>query len=292
MAETKTTDTDRARATEAPATHRDYAAAPPGVRETYRRNHATQTDAFVAGKLAAYFGAQTEARRRCVRMTLWDLLDALEGVVDASDPDADDLPQSQHAFQTAERLRREHPDKDWLHLVGLIHDCGKVLQLFGEPPEHVVGDTFPVGCAFDPAVVYHGLFAANPDHGRFGALGRYRAGCGFDAVRFSFGHDEYLARVLEAHAACRLPPRAVYVVRYHSFYAWHRDGAYARLAGVTDRALRPLLRAFQRCDLYSKGAPPVDAAALRPYYAGLMRKYGLDGALRLPRLAAPVTGPS
>lgn len=265
---------------------RDYAAAPPHVRETYRRNHATQTYALVGAKIDAYFGDDDDgARGPPVRMTLWDLLGALEGLRDESDPDTD-LPQSQHAFQTAERLRREHPDEDWLHLVGLIHDCGKALQLFGEPPEHVVGDTFPVGCAFDPAVVYPELFAGNPDHGRYDADGLYRRHCGFDAVRFSFGHDEYLARVLEGHAPCLLPPRAIYVVRYHSFYAWHQGGAYDHLAGVVDRALLPLLRSFQRCDLYSKAAPPVDVAAVRPYYARLMRKYGLDGPLRLPRLAA------
>ena len=36
----------------------------------------------------------------------------------------------------------------WFVLVGLIHDLGKVLCLFGEPQWAVVGDTFPVGCAF------------------------------------------------------------------------------------------------------------------------------------------------
>lgn len=266
---------------------RDYAAAPDRVRETYLRNHATQTDAFVAAKLAEYFDEDTVGKvRHYEGLTLWEMLEHLESVVDDSDPDTD-LPQSQHAFQTAERLRREHPGQDWLHLVGLIHDCGKMLQFFGEPPEHVVGDTFPVGCAFDPAVVYHELFADNPDRGRFDALGRYRRHCGFDAVRFSFGHDEYLARVLEYHATCRLPPQAIYVVRYHSFYAWHQAGAYGHLAGVTDRALRPLLRSFQRCDLYSKDASPVDVDAVRPYYDGLMRKYGLDGKLWLPRARQP-----
>ena len=44
--------------------------------------------------------------------------------VDESDPDLD-LPNIVHAFQTAERIRQEHPDKEWFHLVGLIHDLGK-----------------------------------------------------------------------------------------------------------------------------------------------------------------------
>ena len=41
----------------------------------------------------------------------------------------------------------------WLPLVGLIHDCGKILGITGELPQWaIVGDTFPVGCAFDPAI--------------------------------------------------------------------------------------------------------------------------------------------
>ena len=43
--------------------------------------------------------------------------------VDESDPDLD-LPNIVHAFQTAERIREEHPDKEWFQLVGLIHDLG------------------------------------------------------------------------------------------------------------------------------------------------------------------------
>lgn len=107
----------------------------------------------------------------------------LDGLVDESDPDVD-FPNSFHAFQTAEGIRKAHPDKgvlptcpdgcwgrrgglalsqyalrpptapelclcpspctplacpvppspsDWFHLVGLLHDLGKVLALAGEP---------------------------------------------------------------------------------------------------------------------------------------------------------------
>jgi len=46
--------------------------------------------------------------------------------VDESDPDID-LPNIVHGFQTAERIRESHPDKDWFQLTGLIHDLGKVI---------------------------------------------------------------------------------------------------------------------------------------------------------------------
>ena len=55
----------------------------------------------------------------------------------------------------------------WLPLVGLIHDLGKILVLpeFGAEPQWAsVGDTFPVGCAFDKTVVRHDLFRENPDN--------------------------------------------------------------------------------------------------------------------------------
>ena len=79
-------------------------------------------------------------------MPIWDAFNFLNELVDDSDPDTD-LDQMQHLLQTSEAIRNDgHPD--WMVLVGLIHDMGKVLCLFGEPQWAVVGDTFPVGCAF------------------------------------------------------------------------------------------------------------------------------------------------
>lgn len=48
---------------------------------------------------------------------------------DASDPDLD-LPNKLHLLQTAEGIRRAgHPD--WFVLVGLLHDMGKIMFLWG-----------------------------------------------------------------------------------------------------------------------------------------------------------------
>lgn len=57
-----------------------------------------------------------------------DALEKLNNLVDESDPD-NSIPNIVHAFQTAERIRLEHPDDDWFHLTGLIHDLGKVLDI-------------------------------------------------------------------------------------------------------------------------------------------------------------------
>lgn len=54
-----------------------------------------------------------------------DALIRLNELVDESDPDLD-IPNIVHAFQTAERIRKDYPNDDWFHLTGLIHDAGKV----------------------------------------------------------------------------------------------------------------------------------------------------------------------
>lgn len=43
-------------------------------------------------------------------MGMMDALMSLDQLVDESDPDVD-FPNSFHAFQTAEGIRQEHPDK-------------------------------------------------------------------------------------------------------------------------------------------------------------------------------------
>ena len=48
-----------------------------------------------------------------------------------------------------------------------MHDMGKVLCLFGEPQWAVVGDTFPVGCAYSDKIVYPEFFKNNPDYSEF-----------------------------------------------------------------------------------------------------------------------------
>lgn len=62
------------------------------------------------------------------RMTIKEALNKLNDLVDESDPDTS-MPNIYHAFQTAESIRKAHPDLDWFHLTGLIHDLGKVITL-------------------------------------------------------------------------------------------------------------------------------------------------------------------
>jgi len=247
------------------AAFRDYAAeARPSVRELYRENHARQTLDFVRAKKAEYLPL---SRRR---MGVWDAVSYLEQIVDDSDPDLD-LSQIQHSLQTAEALRADGRPR-WMILTGFLHDLGKVLCLFGEPQWAVVGDTFPVGCAFSDKIVYPELFAANPDlrvPEYSTPLGIYTEGCGLDAVHLSWGHDEYLYHVLRPY----LPEEALAIVRWHSFYAAHRERQYERLMNASDQRLMDVVRAFNPYDLYSKSPERPDLERLRTYYEDLVAEY-------------------
>ena len=112
-------------------------------------------------------------------MGIWEAMEFLNTLVDDSDPDTD-LSQIEHNLQTAEAIRRDgHPR--WMILTGLIHDLGKVLCLWGEPQWAVVGDTFPVGCAYSDKIVFPEFFAANPDQGQPAVpdpFGIYEPSCG------------------------------------------------------------------------------------------------------------------
>ena len=170
---------------------RNYRAdANPVVEEFYRQNHAHQTLDFVLAKEAEY----TPLAKR--RMSIWAAMEYLNTLVDDSDPDTD-LSQIEHLMQTSEAIRRDgHPR--WFILTGLIHDLGKVLCLGGEPQWAVVGDTFPVGCAFSDQIVYPEFFGANPDS-KVPQLqteyGIYSRNCGLEKVHLSWGHDEYMYHV-------------------------------------------------------------------------------------------------
>jgi inositol oxygenase len=241
----------------------------PRVRELYRLQHREQTVAFGEAKRREFLSLD---RRR---MAVWEAMEYLDRLVDDSDPDTE-LSQLEHLLQTAEAVRRAGQPR-WLVLTALIHDLGKILCLFGEPQWAVVGDTFPVGCQFSERVVYHELFAANPDE-RVPAyrtrLGIYEEGIGLDNVLMSWGHDEYLYHVVKNH----LPAEALYVIRYHSFYAAHREGAYDYLMNECDRQMLAWVRTFSSFDLYSKGDDRPDPAAVRPYYENLIAEF-LPGEL-------------
>ena len=246
--------------------YRNYSDSPRDelVRNFYKINHQHQTYDFVVSKQEEFLSLNKR------RMSVWDALDYLNTLVDDSDPDIE-LDQLQHLLQTAEAIRQDgHPD--WFVLTGLLHDLGKVLCLYGEPQWAVVGDTYPVGCQFSNKIVYPEFFAENPDYSdeRYNTkFGVYSENCGLDNVKMSWGHDEYLYHVMKDY----LPKPALYIIRYHSFYAQHREEAYSHLMNEEDHKNFEWVKKFNPYDLYSKVPVPPDAKALRPYYEDLIAKY-------------------
>ena len=244
---------------------RDYEAeVRPSVKEFYRLNHTQQTRAFVQAKKREY-GALDHAE-----MGIWEAMEFLNHLVDDSDPDTD-ATQIEHLLQTSEGIRAAgHPR--WMILTGAIHDLGKILCLWDEPQWAVVGDTFPTGCAFSDKIVFSEYFADNPDAHNpayTSETGIYQPGCGFGAVDMSWGHDEYIYTVTRDY----LPEEAQYMLRYHSFYPWHRENAYGALQSDKDREMLTWVRLFNSFDLYTKTDVRPDPAELRDYYEDLIAEF-------------------
>jgi len=243
------------------------------VSQLYSLHHKNQTLDFV------YKQKQKILQLEKKQMSCWDAVLLLNELVDDSDPDTE-YSQLIHLLQTGESARKAYPDPkyDWFHLTAFIHDLGKVLahpMIYNEPQWAVVGDTFPLGCKFDDSIVFSEFLKENPDSKipeystKFGV---YKEGVGMDNVTLSWGHDEYLYQVCKLNG-CTLPPQALNIIRYHSFYPWHTGGAYQYLMNEEDKNTLFWVKEFQKYDLYSKMVEKPNLDLLLPYYQGLMEKY-------------------
>ncbi|EEH19718.1 hypothetical protein PABG_01977 [Paracoccidioides brasiliensis Pb03] len=238
------------------------------VKSFYFEQHEKQTVDFNL-KARNEFHSKTRAY-----MSVWEAMEKLNTLIDDSDPDTT-LTQIEHLLQTAEAIRRDGKPR-WMQLTGLIHDLGKLLYFFGAQGQwDVVGDTFPVGCAFDDRVVYSSeSFKKNPDYGHeiYGTkYGIYFPGCGLDNLMLSWGHDEYLYHIVKDQSL--LPPEALAIIRYHSFYAWHTSGAYMEFMNEHDKDMLKAVQAFNPYDLYSKNDASPNVEELKPYYLDLIDEF-------------------
>lgn len=175
-------------------------------------------------------------------------------------------------------------DWNWLILVGLIHDVGKILVLeeFGSYPEWFsVGDIYPLACKFHSSNIYYNkeFYKLSPDFSNKEfqtPLGIYSTNCGFNNIHMTFSHDFYLANVLDK-SNTNLPPEAIYIIRYHSFYSWHTPfnniRGYTYLASENDWYYLPLLKLFQKSDLYSKTSTMPNIESIKTYYDNLINLY-------------------
>jgi len=241
------------------------------VMRTYYTMHEKQTVDFVRSQ------HENWCKFDKLELTVMEALDLLNTFVDESDPDVD-MPNSFHAFQTAERIREKHPDKDWLQLTGLIHDLGKIMGLYGQEQWCTVGDTYPVGMPPRRTIVY-GVKSfekcpdiQNPQY-MSSPVGMYAEHCGMDNILMSWGHDEYLYQALKNHSECTLPKEGMWCIRYHSFYPWHDQGDYTDICNNDDINTLEWVKEFNQFDLYSKIDEVPDVEVLKSYYQQLVDKY-------------------
>lgn len=72
----------------------------------------------------------------------------------------------------------------------------------------------------------------------------YEPKCGLQNLMMSWGHDEYMYRVLK-HNKSTLPEIAKCIIRYHSFYPWHTSGDYEHLMKPEDEEIKKWVLVFK-----------------------------------------------
>ena len=245
------------------------------VREHYRKMRSRQTYDYVRRMKNKYLTFSHP-------MHLWDAMEKLNDLIDVSDPDIT-LPNVQHLVQSAEAIR-EDKRPDWMQLVGLIHDLGKMMYLWGSDEDGtsqaeqwgLVGDIFVVGCRLPDTCVYPEFNKLNPDMAddRYNTpLGIYEPQCGLDNLQLAWGHDEYLYQVLKNHPDNKIPEAGMVMIRYHSFYPWHTGGSYSELTDEKDEQYKEWVLDFNNYDLYTKSETIYDLNEIKAYYLPIAEKY-------------------
>jgi inositol oxygenase len=245
------------------------------VKEHYRKMRSRQTYDYVLRMKKKYLTFERP-------MDLWDMMERLNALVDVSDPDLN-LPNIIHLLQSAEGLRAAGRP-DWMQLVGLIHDLGKAMYLFGSDEDGtsqaeqwgLVGDVFVVGAKLPTTCVYPEFNALNPDMAdpRYNTdLGVYSEGCGLDNLHLAWGHDEYLYHVLKNHPTNTIPEAGMVMVRFHSFYPWHTGGSYRQFMTPKDEQYMEWIKDFNQYDLYTKSPVIPNYEELKHYYMPIAEKY-------------------
>lgn len=251
------------------------------VKEHYRKMRSRQTLDYVGRMRQKYLTYDKP-------MDTWVAMEKLNSLVDVSDPDID-LPNVQHLIQSAEAIKADDRP-DWMQLVGLIHDLGKIMYLWGSDEDGtsqgeqwgLVGDVFVVGCQLPDTCVYPEFNQLNPDMNDSvlsTELGIYQENCGIDNCTLAWGHDEYLYQVLSHHPGNLIPREGMVMIRYHSFYPWHTGGSYKRLLKAEDHQYEQWVKDFNQYDLYSKSETVCDLEAIKDYYGPILQKYLGEGPI-------------
>ena len=89
---------------------------------------------------------------------------------------------------------------------------------------------FRLSCPVDIFSVQYGLSSSLENMPKYNTkYGIYKPNCGLDELKFAWGHDEYMYRMLSSNASCSLPQEGLDMIRYHSAYPLHDKNAYEHL---------------------------------------------------------------
>jgi inositol oxygenase len=152
---------------------------------------------------------------------------------------------------------------DWLPLVGLIVNIGKLLALeeFGKADlSLILCEIFPLGCEISRECMFYEeckqIIKKNYDsrnsskyHSRYG---KYKQFCGFENLNMSYSHISFIINQLAKYRNNRIPQEGMYLLRFCLFTAWHSPKesihrGYPYLANNYDWKMLPLLKLFYRC---------------------------------------------
>lgn len=248
------------------ASLRDYKNAPQSVKDFYRKQRRGVTADMTLKDRSSFLSFKRG------KIGMWGMIQKARRYADGSDPDHIKA-QLLHLYGAAEKARMKRMPA-WFVLTCLIHDGGKFLMEW--IPEHrVVGDTFPHLIRPQSEEIFFEEFKFNRDWKKQSyqsKTGAYKKNCGIDNILMTWGHDEYLFQMVfdwlkqntdfvKKQWKCTAMELRLflYMIRFHSFYAFHRESAYKELWSKTDAKLRPFLRVFSMFDLYSKPdkLPPI-----------------------------------
>ncbi|KAF9509068.1 hypothetical protein BS47DRAFT_1365524 [Hydnum rufescens UP504] len=147
----------------------------------------------------------------------------------------------------------------------------------------VVGDTFVVGCKFDERVIFHETFAANPDskdpvYSTVNGVYAVYSSASFIVTKprppprtssFWSPQSRLQPRYCYPMEQSSLPKQGLAMIRYHSFYPWHGEGACVHLMNSRDYKHLEAVCAFNPYDLYSSPTTPCILANVGSSYGNM-----------------------